>query len=122
MNAVKAAEPRVCAQLTSRGTLRNRNHFVPRTAAVRSSIQSSGARMAFSTSRSRFDFFATSGRSGDDGARWPAKTEQAKDAGSARTGEVRGRLRTPACDGLQAAGGCQLLPERPLLARHLAGN
>src|SRR5574340_142562 len=50
MNAVRVAEPSVCAQLMSRGTLRKRNHFVPRTAAVRSSTQSSGTRTAVSTS------------------------------------------------------------------------
>ena len=58
MKAVSAAEPSVCTQLTSRGTLRKRNHFVPRTAPVRSSIQSSGARTAMSTSCCRFDFAA----------------------------------------------------------------
>src|ERR1044071_1183918 len=62
MKAVSAAEPSVCIQLTSRGTLRKRNHFVPLTAAVRSSIQSSGARTAVSTSCCRFDFAATSAR------------------------------------------------------------
>ena len=46
MKAVSAAEPSVWAQLMSRGTFRKRNHFVPRTAAVRSSTQSSGARTA----------------------------------------------------------------------------
>ena len=59
MNAVSVAEPSVCAQLMSRGTLRKRNHFVPLTASVRSSIQSSGARTAVSTSDCRFDFVAT---------------------------------------------------------------
>ena len=58
MNAVSAAEPSVCIQLTSRGTFRKRNHFVPVTAAVRSSTQSSGARTAMSTICCRLVFAA----------------------------------------------------------------
>src|SRR5919198_6765242 len=46
------------------------------------------------------------GVSRDYGARRPAKTEQAKDAGRPRTEEVRGRLRTQGCEGLQTASGC----------------
>ena len=42
MNAVSEAAPSVCAQLTSCGTLRNRNHFVYPTRPERSSTQSSG--------------------------------------------------------------------------------
>ena len=56
MNAVSAADPSVCIQLMSRGTLRKRNHLVPRTAPVRSSTQSSGASTAMSIIWSRFDF------------------------------------------------------------------
>ena len=59
MNAVSVAEPSVCDQLMSRGTLRKRNHFVPVTARVRSSTQSSGWSTAVSTRVVRFDFAAT---------------------------------------------------------------
>ena len=57
MNAISEAKPSVCDQLMSRGTFRNRNHFVPRTNAERSSIQSSGASTASSTTLLRFVFF-----------------------------------------------------------------
>ena len=46
------------ARIVHAGTFRKRNHFVPRTKAVRSSIQSSGARTARSTICWRFDFAA----------------------------------------------------------------
>ena len=59
MKAVSAADPSVCIQLMSRGTFRKRNHFVPRTAPVRSSIQSSGASTAMSTTFCRVDLAAT---------------------------------------------------------------
>ena len=49
VNAISVAKPSVCAQLMSRGTFLKRNHFVPRTNAVRSSTQSSGASTARST-------------------------------------------------------------------------
>ena len=45
-----------------------------------------------------------SGRGGEHAPSQPVKTKLAKDAGSPRTGSVRGRLRTPASAGLQPAG------------------
>jgi hypothetical protein len=42
MNAVSVAEPSVCIQLTSAGTLRKRKYLVPPTKPERSSSQSSG--------------------------------------------------------------------------------
>src|SRR5437867_887842 len=54
-NAVSVAAPSVCIQLTSRGTLRKRKYLTPPTMPVRSSIQSSGSRIACSSCRLRAD-------------------------------------------------------------------
>ncbi len=49
MNAVSVADPSVCIQLVSPGTLRKRKYLIPPTRPDRSSSQSTGIMIAVST-------------------------------------------------------------------------